>query len=418
MLEYGCIGEKLSHSFSKEIHAYLADYSYNLCEIAREDLAAFMKERKFKAINVTIPYKQDVIPYLEYIDPIAQEIGAVNTIVNRGGTLYGYNTDFAGMSALIKKAGISLLGKKVLIAGSGGTSKTAFAVAKALGAKEIYRISRKSTDGCITYEDVKKHHLDAEIIINTTPCGMYPNLEGTALEPKDFKNLQGVIDAVYNPLRSELVQKAEKLGVIATGGLYMLVAQAAVAVGHFTNTEISEATTENVYKQILNSKQNLVLTGMPASGKTTLGKKIAAMLGMDFIDTDQEIVKYANKSIPQIFSEGGEKVFRDIEEAVIKNIATKNRTVIATGGGAILRDGNIQNLKSNGVVCFLDRPLEKLITTADRPLSSDREKLKNRYNERYERYCSTADFKVDCVDDIETNLQNIKRGFLDEDSSY
>lgn len=413
MLEYGCIGEKLAHSFSKEIHSLLASYSYELCEIPKEDLDAFMRKKKFRAINVTIPYKQDVIPFLDYIDPVAQKIGAVNTIVNREGKLYGYNTDFEGMSALIKRANINLYNKKVLIAGSGGTSKTAYAVAKALGAKEVFRISRTNTKDCITYEDVKKHHLDAEIIINTTPCGMYPNMTGCALEPNDFKKLEGAIDAVYNPLRSEFIQKAENLGVPAVGGLYMLVAQAAAAVGYFTNTEIPQEKIEEVYKKILYSKRNLVLVGMPSSGKTTLGKELCRMLGMEFIDTDEEIVARTKKSIPQIFEECGEKGFRDIEETVIKSIADKNNAVIATGGGAILRECNITALKANGVICFLDRPLEKLITTADRPLSNTDESLKKRYRERYGIYSSCADFRVDCSGDIKTNLNSAKRGFLE-----
>ena len=410
-MEYGCIGEKLGHSFSKEIHAYLADYNYELCELPPESVGEFIKSRKFKAINVTIPYKQTVIPFLDEIDPVAAEIGAVNTVVNRGGKLYGYNTDFAGMRALIKKGGIALEGKKVLILGSGGTSKTAFAVAKSEKAAIIYRVSRSGKDGCITYETAQSEHRDADIIINTTPCGMFPNIDESAIDLADFPQIKGVVDAVYNPLRSVLVQQGEKLGIPAIGGLYMLVMQAAEAVKHFTGKEISDDLIEDCFNKIYYSKQNLVLIGMPGCGKSTLGKSMAQRLDMNFIDTDAQIVKSEQKDIPQIFSNVGEQGFRKIESNVIERICAIQNTVIATGGGAILDDKNLRFLRANGRICFLDRPLEKLAVTADRPLSSDREKLKKLYNERYNIYCSSADFIVKCQDEINENLSMIEKGF-------
>ena len=231
---YGCIGEHLGHSFSKEIHGKLADYDYELKEIAPENLGAFMTEKPFAAINVTIPYKKAVIPYLSEISDRAKAIGAVNTIVNRGGRLQGYNTDFYGMTALAEKTGIEINGKKVLILGTGGTSLTAAAVAEAMGAREILRVSRTGRDGAITYEDALAHHTDAEIIINTTPVGMFPG-GGIPIAPEAFPRLSGVLDAVYNPLRTELVRRAAKMGVPAAGGLYMLVMQAERAYEIFTD---------------------------------------------------------------------------------------------------------------------------------------------------------------------------------------
>ncbi len=410
-MEYGCIGEKLSHSFSKEIHACLAEYDYVIREIPRGELAAFMTAREFRAINVTIPYKQDVIPYLDEIDPVATAIGAVNTIVNRGGKLYGYNTDFAGMSALLRRAGIDPAGKKVLILGSGGTSKTAVAVAHALDAREIIRVSRTAKVDCLSYEDALSNHADADILINTTPSGMYPEPNAQPLDLAKFPHLIGVVDAIYNPLRSRLVRQAQNLGIPATGGLYMLVAQAAVAVEHFLGTTVSEEKVEKVYRKILGNKQNLVLIGMPGCGKTTLGKQLATRRGMNFVDTDDLIRERAGCDIPTIFAKHGEAGFRDLESAVIRSLESVQHTVIATGGGAILQDENVNVLRGNGRLCFLDRPLEALATSTDRPLSSNSDLLRQRYNERYDLYCAVADFTVDCVSNMEHNIRLMEEGF-------
>lgn len=410
-MEYGCIGEKLSHSFSAEIHACLADYEYVIREIPREELAAFMTARDFKAINVTIPYKQDVMPYLDEIDPIAAAIGAVNTIVNRGGRLYGYNTDFAGMQALLHRAGIDPMGRKVLVLGSGGTSKTALAVANALGAREIIRVSRSAKDGCITYEDALSLHADTEIILNTTPCGMYPEPNAQPIDLSHFPHLLGVVDAIYNPLRSRLVRQAQSLGIPATGGLYMLVAQAAVAVEHFLDTTVDDKKIEKVYRRIVGDKQNLVLIGMPGCGKTTLGKQLAHKRGMAFVDTDDLIREQAGTDIPTIFAEQGEAGFRDVESAVIRSLESVQHTVIATGGGAILREENVNVLRANGRLCFLDRPFDALVTTADRPLSSNSDLLRQRYNERYDLYRAAADYTVDCVSNMEHNIRLMEEGF-------
>ena len=366
-MEYGCIGEKLTHSFSKIIHGELFDYDYQLKELAKNELDGFMKRRDFKAINVTIPYKQSVIPYLDEIDGTAREIGAVNTIVNKDGKLYGYNTDFIGMTELIDYNKILLDGKKVLILGSGGTSKTAFAVAKALNAKEVYRVSRGNTESCISYEDAVRRHNDAEIIINTTPCGMFPNIGNSPIDINCFGKLEGVVDAVYNPLRSALVVSAIDRGIKATGGLYMLVSQAVAAAEKFTGKTVKSEKTVAVYKKLFTEKQNVVLTGMPGCGKSTIGKRLASQLSKRFIDTDEEILKQIGISIPEFFERYGESKFREIETKIIKELSAVQNAVIATGGGAILNTANIDFLKENGVVFFIDRPFENLVYSSDRP---------------------------------------------------
>lgn len=410
-MEYGLIGEKLGHSFSKIIHKELAGYDYSLCEIPKGELDSFMKKADFKGINVTIPYKEAVIPYLYEIDDIAREIGAVNTIVNKNGKLYGYNTDFYGLSALIKKADINFTDKKVLILGSGGTSKTAFCVAKSLSAKEILKVSRKGGEGLITYSEAVLNHRDTEVIINTTPCGMFPDIDNMPLDIEKFENLQGVIDVIYNPLCSKLVVSAKERGIKAVGGLYMLVSQGAFAAEKFADIKIDNSKTEKVYQKLLKEKQNLVLIGMPSCGKTTLGKSLAKDLSMDFVDSDELIVKKTGMTIPEIFETKGEKGFREIESEIIAEISLKQNTVIATGGGAVLNRKNIRLLKSNGVVIFIDRPLKMLVTTSDRPLSADKDLLKKRYAERYDIYCESADKKIDGSGSIEENINAVKEAF-------
>lgn len=389
-MKYGLIGEKLGHSFSKEVHNKLFDYDYELKEIPQNELDLFLKQRAFKAINVTIPYKEKVIPYLDFISDIAKKIGAVNTVVNKNGKLYGYNTDFWGLKSLIQKSGISLKDKKVLILGSGGTSKTAFAVTNSLGAKEVLQISRNKKDGFITYEDIYINHTDAQILINTTPCGMYPNIDVSPLDISAFERLEGLVDAIYNPLRSKLVCDAQKRGIKAVGGLYMLISQAVFAAEKFLDTNIEPQKTDAVYKSILNQKQNIVLVGMPGSGKTTVGKLLAKKLQLEFLDTDDLITeKYGN--ITDIFKTKGEAVFRNYETEVIKQLSAVAGKVIATGGGAVLRPQNTDLLKRNGRIYFLDRPLESICATPDRPLSSNREDLEKRFNERYDIYRNCAD---------------------------
>ncbi len=406
-MEYGCIGEKLGHSFSKEIHNALTDYQYELKELAKDEVFGFMTEHNFKAINVTIPYKETVIPFLDSISDEAKKIGAVNTIVNKDGKLYGYNTDFFGMKSLIERAEIEIQNKTVAILGGGGTSKTAYAVSEFLGAKAIYKVSRNTKDGFITYSELYNMSDNIDVIINTTPVGMYPNIFASAVEVEKFKNLSGVVDAVYNPLRSKLVFDALKNGIKAVGGLYMLVAQAAAAVEKFIDTTVATEDIEKVFLKLFNSKENIVLIGMPSSGKTTVGTALAEKLNRPFFDSDKLIEETEKTSIPEIFKEKGEQYFRSCETDAIFTLSKNNSSIISTGGGAILNKKNVELLKENGKVFFLDRPLEMLLTTDDRPLSSNKADLEKRYNERYDLYKASADVVIDASGTVEAVVNQI-----------
>ena len=390
-MKYGLIGEKLGHSFSVEIHGKLADYPYELKEIAQGDLDAFFKAKDFTAINVTIPYKEKVIPYMRQISPIARAIGAVNTVVNQNGHLYGFNTDYHGAIAMILQAGIDVKGKKALILGTGGTAKTLSVVLSDMGVGEALFVSRTQSSTAISYEDALTHHQDARIIVNTTPVGMFPHNENTPIDLSAFPCLEGVIDVIYNPLSTTLVQKAKSRGIKATGGLYMLAAQGAYASALFLGEKLDEAKEQKVYQEVLRDKQNIVLIGMPSSGKSTIGKSVAKALKRPFFDSDKLIVERAGKSIPEIFEDEGEGYFRKLEQEVIGELSKKSGVVIATGGGVILRQENIDALKQNGVLFFLDRSIELLTPTKSRPLSRNREALKQRYTERLPLYRSAAD---------------------------
>ena len=409
-MEYGLIGEKLPHSFSKEIHEKLAGYDYQLKELTPAQLPVFLKKRAFKGVNVTIPYKQAVIPYLDEIDDKARAIGAVNTIVNREGKLIGYNTDYDGMVALIRHAGLSLAGKTVLILGTGGTSKTAMAVAADLGAASVQRVSRTGKDGAISYEEAQR--LPVQILINTTPSGMYPNPDGQPMDLSRFGWLEGALDAVYNPLRTRLVLQARDNGARAQSGLYMLVAQAAVACEHFLGEKLPAGALQTVYRAIHGEKQNIVLTGMPGSGKSTVGRILAREMGREFVDTDTEIIRLAKKPISDIFAQRGEAYFRDLESQVIAQLAQRTGLVIATGGGAILRAENVRRLRQNGRIYFLDRPVEDIVPTDDRPLSRDREALEKRYAERYPRYVTAADTRIPVNGSADTVAKAIREEFV------
>ena len=418
-MKYGLIGEHLPHSYSKEIHERIANYTYHLWELSPESVASFMEKRNFAAINVTIPYKETVIPYLAKIDDGARLIGAVNTVVNRGGTLYGYNTDFFGMEQLFRRVGADVNGRKVLILGTGGTAKTARAVAEHLGAASIVTAGRRKKDGVITYKEALALHRDADYLVNTTPCGMYPHQDGAegfpaaAVDIACFPCLRGVIDAVYNPLRTNLILDAKKRGIPAEGGLYMLVAQAVKASAIFLGKESKDEITDRVYEEIRREKENIVLTGMPACGKSTVGKLLAKHLDRPFFDSDTEIVQEAGMPIPEIFEKYGEKEFRNIETRVILRLGAQCRgCVIATGGGAILRDENVRALERNSRIYFINRDVECLVPTKDRPLTSDAEAIRRRFAERYERYLSTCHQEIRSDEVIEHTETAIRKDFF------
>ena len=412
-MEYGLIAEKLSHSFSKEIHSKLAHYAYELKELERDELKEFILKKEFKAINVTIPYKEAVMPYLDEIDDKATIIGCVNTVVNKNGKLYGYNTDFFGMKRMLLKNNISFKDKKVLILGSGGTAKTAYAVSKDMGSAEIYFVSRNKSENTITYDQAIERHFDADVLINTTPVGMYPNINVSPIDLSVLKNLSAVVDVIYNPLKTKLLVDAEHRGIKAVGGLYMLVAQAKAASEFFLDKRIDDADLDRVYKDILTSKQNVVFVGMPSSGKTTVGKLVADKLSRKFFDTDLLIKEKTGMSPAEIINVQGEKAFRIIESEVISEVSKFSGIVIATGGGAILNDANVDNLKKNGIIWFIDRPLCQLQIGLDRPLSSSKEELEKRYNERYPKYNACADFVLkDMKNPEKTAEQTVKDLYL------
>lgn len=394
-MKYGLIGEHLKHSYSCEIHAQIADYEYELHEIPPSGLGGFLKKREFNAINVTIPYKQDVIPYLDEISDTAKRIGAVNTIVNRNGRLYGDNTDFAGMLALAKHIGVDMKGRKVLILGTGGASKTGHALAEYMGAQSVFYVSRSGKDGSISYEQAVTEHSDAQIIINATPVGMFPKQDGRPIDISAFPKLEGVIDAIYNPLRTNLILDAQERGIPAEGGLYMLSAQAVHASAVFRDIPLDESLVDKAFKSVKNDKQSIVLIGMPSSGKTTVGRILSEKCGKQLADTDEYIVRKIGMPISDFFAKYGEAEFRKIEKETVAELSATGGRIIATGGGAVLDAENVRALKQNGVLVFLDRRPENLIATDDRPLASRRSALEKLYAERYDIYCAAAELHID-----------------------
>lgn len=450
-MDYGLIGAKLGHSFSKPVHESLGSYTYHLYPLpTRSDLDAFLRNRAFKAVNVTIPYKEDVIPYCAQVDARAAAIGAVNTLLNRDGALYGYNTDYAGFAFLAAQAGVTFANRHVLVLGTGGTQKTVCAVARDAGAASITLVSRagsgetaarSAAQVCATTQAASpqaashatpQYSASAEccessrnasrvtsgapqapdnalappypvvnyeqaialtgtnVIVNTTPCGMYPATDAQPISLAPFRALTGVLDVVYNPLRTQLVQAAQARGIPAAGGLVMLVAQAKYASELFTGKQIAEVEITRVWRELLCERTNLVLIGMPGSGKTQVGKHVAALLGRPFVDMDAEIVTRAGKSVADIFDMGGEQAFRDWESAVCADFARKTGQVIATGGGAILRVENVQALRQNGALIYLDRPLEALQAGNGRPLSPDAAAVAKLYQARAPLYRAAA----------------------------
>ncbi len=386
MNRFGLLGRRLSHSLSPQIHSYFGDYSYTLIEKEPEELYELFKSPAYDGFNVTIPYKKEVIKYLDFVDPLAKKIGSVNTVRFINGRSYGYNTDAYGFELLLK--GIETKNKKALVLGSGGASVTVCEVLRERGAA-VKVISRSGEDN---YENIAKHH-DAHIIVNTTPVGMYPETGVAPLSPDGFEGLEAVVDIVYNPLKTELILQAESRGIKTVNGLAMLVWQAKRAAEYFTGKAVDDTAAEKALCEIENGFTNIVLVGMPGCGKSTVGKLIAERLGRELVDTDTVTEQLAGKAIPEIIATDGVEAFRDIEAKAVATVGKRNGIVIATGGGAVLRPENRNALRQNGKIIFMERALEDL-STKGRPLSRDLDSLRAMYAQRKPIYESVSDIKT------------------------
>lgn len=387
-MKCGLLGRKLGHSYSPRIHSFLGGYPYELFEKEPEQLGDFLRNGDFDGINVTVPYKQTVIPFLDEISSLAERLGAVNTIVRRNGKLIGHNTDYFGFLTMVRKSGLSVGGKKVLVLGSGGASHTAAAVLEELGAQVVI-ISRS---GVNHYGNLHLHK-DATLIVNTTPVGMYPNAGISPVDLTHFPDLQGVLDVVYNPARTKLLLDAEKRGLITMNGLLMLVAQAKEAAEWFTGTEISNAVIPAIHGMLRRQMENIILIGMPGCGKSAIGAQLAEKLGKHFADADTELISHAGRSIPEIFASDGEEGFRKLETEILASLGQQSGLVIATGGGCITREENYPLLHQNGTIFWLTRDLKKLPTDG-RPLSQ-KNNLEDIYRVRNPLYEAFADFQID-----------------------
>ena len=407
-MEFGLIGEHLGHSFSREIHGMLCSEPYELRELRHDELPRFLSERKFRGINVTIPYKREVMPHLDDIADSARACEAVNCIVNHGGKLTGYNTDYDGFIALARHAGVDFKGAKVIILGAGGAASAVAAAARSMGAAYVNNACRRPAEGQLQLA-APESWSDCDIIVNATPVGMYPDWHGKLLDISMFPNLRGVLDCIYNPLRTRLVLDAQERGISADGGLYMLVGQAIRARELFDGSSIPADFCEKVYERILRSKRNIVLSGMPSCGKTTVGRALASRTGRRYIDTDEVIALQAGMEIPEIFAREGEAGFRKRETAAIESVACEQGVIIATGGGAILKDENVRLLRHNGIICLLQRDLELLVPTNDRPLSRDRAALQALYDRRFPCYLQAAEVTIDNNGTLENTLAELDK---------
>ena len=399
---YGLLGRTLRHSYSPQIHALLGDYEYRLFEVEPQDLEAFLKKREFGGINVTIPYKKDVLPYLSGISDNAKRIGAVNTIiVKEDGGLYGDNTDYDGFLCLVQKSGFQVKGKKALVLGTGGASLPISAVLSDLGAREVVFISRSGENN---YQNLSRH-ADADLIVNTTPVGMYPNNLQAPLSLSEFPNLSGVLDIVYNPQKTKLILDAERLGIPAYSGLLMLVAQGKRAAELFLGHDIPDSETDRIFKKLSTEMQNIVLVGMPGCGKTTVGKALAEQLNRPFFDADEEILKQTGKSAEAWIEACGEAVFRQKETEVLESLCKQSGTVIATGGGAVTVPENADILRQNSIVFFINRDVSAL-PVEGRPLSKATA-LSEMYEVRLPMYRSVCDYEIAADGSVEAVVRRI-----------
>ena len=409
-MEYGLIGAKLGHSYSPSIHARLGDYDYRLCECTEAQFIELMRRRDFRGLNVTIPYKKLALSLCDALSDTARAVGSVNTVVVRpDGSLYGHNTDIGGFIALARRAGVAIEGRKVAILGSGGTSLTAQAACRRLGAREIVVVSRS---GPVDYAALYRDHADAQVLVNTTPVGMYPNNGTSAADIARLPRLTGVLDVVYNPDRTALILDAEARGLPCEGGLAMLVEQAREAAELFTGHDIPAGETARIRALLRGEALNAVLIGMPGSGKSSVGRRLAEAMRRPFVDCDAEIERRAGKSIPRIFAEDGEPAFRALEAAVIADAGRGKGAVIATGGGAVLRGDNVRALRQNGVLILLERALDAL-STDGRPLSTSLEALRAMWAAREPKYRAAADATVDNNAALEAAVASAMEAFYE-----
>jgi shikimate dehydrogenase len=405
-LKCGLIGKNLSHSFSAPIHNALADYSFTLHELAPEQVEYFVKNTELDAYCITIPYKKDVMPYLDVISPEAQSIGAVNVVVRKSDNkLYGYNTDYFGFDYMVKSSGVSLKGKKAVVFGRGGAAATIFAYLRDMGVRQTVSFGSKDN----TPENLAPH-LDAEIIVNASPVGMYPHNNASPCSLSSFSKCEAVFDLIYNPARTSLMIEAEKLGITAVGGISMLVAQAAKAFEHFTGDDYESGIIESIISDITAKSENLILIGMPGCGKSSVGKIVAELLGRDFLDSDEEFKKMHGISPADAIRSLGEEQFRLMETEVLDSLGKLSKKVIATGGGAVTKDRNYPLLHQNGVIVFLERALDKLATNG-RPLSQDRD-ISKLYADRIDSYVRFSDIRVSSTEIKEKTADRIATEYI------
>lgn len=409
---YGLLGRKLGHSWSEVIHKELGCSEYKLIELEPEELANFFSNNDIGAVNVTIPYKKDVMAFCDFIDDSARMIGSVNTIVKKAdGKLYGYNTDIVGFQYMASSAKIELKNKKVLVLGSGGSSLTACSAAEAQGARSVVVISRTGENN---YSNLHLH-ADAEVIVNTTPVGMFPRNGEAPLDLTQFQNLTGVIDIVYNPRRTALLIQAEKLNIPCTDGLPMLVSQAVKAEEHFFEMMISSSETERIISKLRTNQTNIVLIGMPGSGKSTIGNILSQRFNREALDIDSLIEEREGTSIPDIFSKKGEAYFRELEREEIEKAGKLSGKIIITGGGAVKDERNYAPLHQNGTIYQLFRPLEDL-PVSGRPISQSTP-IETLYAQREPLYARFRDKLINNTSKPEDTAEEIWRDFC-EHSCY
>ena len=400
----GLIGEKLGHSFSPAIHGKLADYEYRLYELSPGQLGPFLEKKEYDGLNVTIPYKKTVIPYCDELTEAAKSIGSVNTIVKRAdGTLLGHNTDYDGIMWLLKNAGAQVQGKKAVVLGTGGASLTVQAALRNLGAAQVVVISRSGEEN---YENIARH-ADAKILVNATPVGMYPKTGVSPVDLDTFTALEGVFDVVYNPAKTQLLLEAEKRGIPCANGLGMLVAQAKAACERFTGQPVADEKVYTIKAEMERNTRNVMLIGMPGSGKSTVGAALAESLGRRLVDVDGRIVEMAGCSIPEIFAKDGEEGFRQIEHQALCEVSKESGLVIATGGGVVTRPENLDPMRQNSLIVWLLRDTA-LLPKDGRPLSQANS-LTEMFKVREPLYRAAAD----CIADNNGSLEDTVKQILE-----